>query len=246
MDLGLQGKVAFVAGALSAEGASVALCGRRLKLAEQEAATMPRAIGIELDLVDPRSVQRAASSVTDRLGPIDILILNGGGPRPSKAFALDMGDSREAAELLVHGPVTLVAQCLQGMRERKWGRVIAVGSSAVQQPISMLATSSMFRTALATYLKLLSEDVALDGVTVNMVLPGRIATARTDLLDGARAANQGRTLDDVRRESEASIPMGRYGRPDEFASVVAFLCGESASYLTGEQVRVDGGLVRAL
>jgi 3-oxoacyl-[acyl-carrier protein] reductase len=107
-------------------------------------------------------------------------------------------------------------------------------------------TSSMFRTALASYLKLLSREVAAAGVTVNMVLPGRIDTARVAQLDANRAKATGKHIDTVRTESQATIPVGRYGTVDEFAAVVAFLCGRSASYLTGEQVRVDGGLVNAL
>jgi 3-oxoacyl-[acyl-carrier protein] reductase len=104
----------------------------------------------------------------------------------------------------------------------------------------------MFRTALASYLKLLAEEVAADGVTVNMVLPGRILTDRIVELDEGRAAKTGQTLSDVQSNSKAAIPVGRYGRPEELAAVVAFLAGPEAGYVTGEQIRVDGGLIRSL
>lgn len=257
MDLGIDGRVALVAGAtsglglataraLAAEGAYVALCGRREGLAQSEAAHFRNAIGVELDITDEASVRAATARVADELGPIDILVLNGGGPPPSKAAGLDIQMSRAAADLLVQAPLSLVSHCLPNMRHRRWGRVVAIGSSAVQQPIATLATSSMFRAALAAYLKLLAEDVAADGVTVNMVLPGRIATTRIKQLDKSRADKEGRTADEVQRDSEGAIPLRRYGRPEEFAAAVAFFCGESASYVTGVQLRVDGGLVRGL
>jgi 3-oxoacyl-[acyl-carrier protein] reductase len=129
------------------------------------------------------------------------------------------------------------------MRDRSWGRIVAVGSSAVQAPIPGLTTSAMYRTALAAYLKLLSREVAMAGVTVNMVLPGRIDTDRVAELDAARARAQRTAVDEVRRASQASIPAGRYGEPQELAAAVAFLCGAPASFITGEQLRVDGGMV---
>ena len=256
MDLGLRGKVALVSGAtsglglavargLAAEDVKVAVCGRRLEVAEAEAATLTSAIGVQLDLIDPVSIRRVAEEVRTRLGQIDILVVNGGGPPASTAIDFEAEKSRTAAELLLNGPATLVSECLSDMRDRGWGRVVAVGSSAIQQPIPRLTTSGMFRSALASYLKLLSQEVATDGVTINMVLPGRIDTPRVGQLDQGRATAQGRPIDAVRRESEESIPVGRYGRPEEFAALVVFLCGEPASYITGEQLRVDGGMVRS-
>jgi 3-oxoacyl-[acyl-carrier protein] reductase len=131
------------------------------------------------------------------------------------------------------------------MRSRGFGRILAIGSSGVQQPIDGLVGSNLGRAALAGYLKTLANEVAADGVTVNMVLPGRIATPRVEALDTARAAASGSTVDEVRAASEQSIPMRRYGAPEEFAAVITFLAGTGASYVTGEQIRVDGGLVRA-
>ncbi|HKC26969.1 MAG TPA: SDR family oxidoreductase [Jatrophihabitans sp.] len=261
MDLGLSGRVALVAGAtsglglavataLAAEGAHVAICGRRADVAADQAAGLATAaapaIGVALDLTDPQSISRAVEEVRSQLGEIDVLVLNGGGPPPSDAASLRPADGQAAAKVLLDGPVQLVGECLPGMRSRSWGRIVAVGSSAVQQPIPGLATSSMYRTALASYLKLLSREVAGDGVTVNMVLPGRIDTARVGQLDANRAHNTGKDIDTVRAESQATIPVGRYGTVEEFAAVVAFVCGRPASYVTGAQVRVDGGLVNGL
>jgi len=134
---------------------------------------------------------------------------------------------------------------LPGMRERGFGRIVAVGSSGVQQPIDRLVASNAARAALAGYLKTLASEVAADGVTVNMVLPGRIATDRTAALDRAAAERTGVTPEQARARSEGAIPMGRYGTPAEFAAVVTFLASTAASYVTGEQIRCDGGVVRA-
>jgi 3-oxoacyl-[acyl-carrier protein] reductase len=222
------------------------MCARRAALAETEAGRLNDAIGLHLDLCDPVSIDQAVEQTQERLGPIDMLIINGGGPPMSDALDIDISAARTAAELLLYGPLGLINAVLPGMRERGWGRIIAIGSSAVQQPIPGLATSSMFRAALASYLKLLADAVASAGITVNMILPGRILTDRIVELDSARAKRSGRSLADVQSASQATIPVGRYGRPDELAAVVAFLAGPDASYLTGEQIRVDGGLIRAM
>ncbi len=254
MDLQIEGKVALVSGgtgglgravaqALSGEGARVAICGRRAQLAAEQAADLSGAIGMGLDLTDPVGVRAAVEVIEDRLGPVDILVVNGGGPPPSTAATLNPADLPAASQLLLDGPLRLIGACLSTMREQAWGRVVAVGSSAVQQPILGLTTSSMYRTALAAYLKLLAREVAGSGVTVNMVLPGRIDTDRVAQLDAKRAESTGVDAAEVRRSSEATIPTGRYGRPEEFAAMVAFLCGVPASYITGEQLRVDGGLI---
>jgi 3-oxoacyl-[acyl-carrier protein] reductase len=254
MDLQIEGKVALVAGgtaglgravvqALAAEGVRVAICGRGAQRAQEQAADLPGAIGLALDLTDPAGVRAAVESAEEQLGPVDILVVNGGGPAPSSASTLEPTQLQAASRLLLEGPLQLIGASLPAMRERGWGRIVAVGSSAVQQPIPGLTTSSMYRTALAAYLKLLAREVAASGVTVNMVLPGRIDTDRVAQLDANRAESTGAAVDDVRRSSEATIPMGRYGRPGEFAAMVTFLCGAPASYVTGEQLRVDGGLV---
>ena len=174
-----------------------------------------------------------------------MLVLNGGGPKPGTAAALQPEDVDGAVALLVRPHVALVNACLPSMTERGWGRIIAVGSSGVQQPLPNLTLSNLGRAALAGYLKTLASEVAADGVTVNMVLPGRIDTERVAQLDRANAERLGSTADAVRDASIRTIPVGRYGRPEEFAAVAVFLAGEPAGYVTGEQVRCDGGLLRS-
>lgn len=257
MDTGLTGRTAIVPGStsglglavarsLAAEGASVVLAGRRGDIARDQAAKLPSAVGIEADLLNPAGVEaviEAARTLGD--GRVDILVLNGGGPSPGAAVDLDTEAVDQAVARLLHPHVQLVSAFLPGMRERGWGRIVAIGSSGVQEPIPGLAASNVGRAALAGYLKTLAAEVAVDGVTVNMVLPGRIDTDRVAQLDQGASERTDTPLDEVRRSAEARIPIGRYGRPDEFAAVVTFLASAAATYVTGEQVRCDGGAVGA-
>lgn len=257
MDLGLEDRTALVtastgglgravAQALAAEGASLVVNGRRGEVASEVARELARAIGVGVDLTEAGGPERLCDAAEEAFGHIDILVLNTGGPPPGVASELDPPDLEAAARLLLHPHQALIRRVLPGMRERGWGRILAVGSSGIQQPIPNLALSNSIRGALSGLLKTLAAEVAADGITVNMLLPGRIATARLRQLDAAKASREGRTVAEVRELSEASIPVGRYGHPDEFAAVATFLCGEPASYVTGSQVRVDGGLIRAL
>lgn len=233
-----------IAEALASGGARVALGGRRAALAEQAAERLG-GLGVELDLTDGESLARAVERTRRELGEVEVLVLNGGGPPPSVAVGLEVGAAREAAELLLYGHLQLVGHCLPAMRARGWGRIVAVGSTSVKQPIPGLATSTMFRAALAGYLKLLADEVAAEGVTVNMILPGRIATARVADIDARNAERTGQVVEEVRRASERVIPVGRYGTPEEVGAAAAFLCSDGARYVTGEHVRVDGGVIRA-
>ena len=256
MDTGLKGRTAVVPGAssglglavarsLAAEGANVVLGGRRGELVRAEADKLPSAVGVEIDLTDPGATATLVGAAEERFGPVDVLVLNGGGPPPGRAVDFTPEQLVAAVELLVLPHQRLVAATLPGMRERRFGRIVAVGSSGVQQPIEGLVASNAARAALAGYLKTLATEVAADGVTVNMVLPGRIDTERVGVLDRANAERSGISVEEARSRSEASIPAGRYGTPDEFAAVVTFLASAAAAYVTGEQVRVDGGMVRA-
>lgn len=257
MDLQLQGKTAFVAAstgglgraiaeALGAEGANVVVTGRRRERAAEIAADLPSAIGIELDVTDAASRAAALEKATASFGPIDILVINGPGPKPGTAAEATAADIADSYERLVAPGHDLVSRVLPGMRERGSGRIVAVGSSGIVSPIPNLAGSNTGRAALAGYLKTLSTEVAVDGVTVNLVLPGRIATDRVAQLDAAQAERQGIDPVEARRRSEQTIPAGRYGDPSEFGAAVAFLCGAQAAYITGVALRVDGGLVRTL
>jgi 3-oxoacyl-[acyl-carrier protein] reductase len=256
MDTGLKGRTAVVPGAssglglavarsLAAEGVNVVLGGRRGELVRDEAAKLPSAVGVEVDLTDPAATDALIGAAQDHFGPVDVLVLNGGGPPPGTAVDFTPEQLADAVALLVQPHQRLVRAVLPGMRERGFGRIVAIGSSGVQAPIDRLVASNAARAALAGYLKTLANEVAADGVTVNMVLPGRIATDRTTSIDNATAERTGTTPEEARAKAEAGIPAGRYGTPDEFAAVVTFLAGAGASYVTGEQIRCDGGLVRA-
>jgi 3-oxoacyl-[acyl-carrier protein] reductase len=256
MDTGLQGRTAIVPGSssglglavarsLAAEGADVVLAGRRGELVQAQAAALPSAIGVEVDLTDPDAAALLVAEAEQRFGPVDVLVLNGGGPPPGTADTFSPEQFATAVDLLVQPHLRLVAAVLPGMRERGFGRIVAVGSTGVQQPINGLVASNAARGALAGYLKTLAGEVAADGVTVNMVLPGRIDTDRVAVLDRAVAERSGSSPEEQRALAEAAIPAGRYGTPDEFAAVVTFLASAAASYVTGEQVRCDGGMIRA-
>jgi 3-oxoacyl-[acyl-carrier protein] reductase len=254
MKLGLEGRSALVcastgglglasARALAAEGVRVAVTGRREMVAQEIAGTLPGAVALRADLREPASGAALAEAAMAALGPVDILVLNGPGPAPELASELDGAGVAAAVDLLVRPHVELVRGLLPAMRERGWGRIIALGSSGMVTPLPGLASSNLGRAALAGYLKTLAAEVARDGVTVNVVIPGRIATDRVAQLDQAAARRTGRDVEEVRRASEAGIPMGRYGRPEEFAAAVAFLSGATASYITGSSLRCDGGMV---
>lgn len=256
MDLAISGRTAIVLGAtsglgwaiaegLAVEGVQVVLVARDAAQVAERAALLPSAVGVVADLTEPDAPARIAAAAREAYGDVDILVLNGGGPAPGTASTIGPGDVDTAVGLLLKPHVALVQELLGDMTAREWGRIIAIGSSGVQQPIPNLALSNIGRAALAGYLKTLASEVAGSGVTVNMVLPGRIDTARVAQLDRAAAGRTGTTPEAARQASEATIPVGRYGTPEEFAAVAVFLAGQPAAFVTGEQVRCDGGLLRS-
>jgi 3-oxoacyl-[acyl-carrier protein] reductase len=257
MDLQIKGKTALVAAstgglglavatALANEGARVVITGRRGAVAQQVAAGLPDAVGIAADLGTDEGLESAVNAAVEAFGPVDILVLNGPGPKPGAAAALTSEDMASAFDLLVRPQHALIAKVLPGMRERRWGRILAIGSSGVAAPLPNLALSNTGRAALAGYLKTLAAEVALDAVTVNMLLPGRIATDRVAELDLAASKRRGTSVEAIQQESRSTIPARRYGRPAEFGAAAAFLCSGPASYITGVALRCDGGLVRSL
>jgi 3-oxoacyl-[acyl-carrier protein] reductase len=257
MDLGLSGRPALVLGStsglglatgrqLAREGAKVAFCGRREQLAKDAAGEFDHCLGVPLDLSDPRSVASAITACREALGPPDIVVLNSGGPPAGFASQVAVGPLLGNLETMLFAQLRVVEEVLPAMLARRWGRIAAIGSSGVRRPIPHLAQSNMARAALAAYLKSLAHETAGRGVTVNMINPGRIDTSRVAELDAAAAAGSQRPLSAVREESQAGIPAGRYGRSSEFADVVTFICSERASYVTGTQIDVDGGMSRSL
>lgn len=249
MDLALGGRVALVTGAskglgrasaaaLVAEGARVAISSRS---AERIGATAEAigARGFVHDSADLDGVGALVESVEAELGPIDLLVANTGGPPPGvDPLGFTRGQWEAAYRDLVLAPMALIERVAPGMRERGFGRIVSVGSSAVREPIPGLMLSNSHRAALLGALKTLARDLARHRVTVNSVLPGRIATDRLVETAGSREA-----AEEVAR---STVPAGRLGTPEEFAAVVAFLCSEQASYVTGTTVLVDGGLTQGV
>jgi 3-oxoacyl-[acyl-carrier protein] reductase len=262
MDLGLRGKGALVGGAsaglgracaerLAAEGCRLALWSRGGEALERAAEEIRRAHSAEVttiagDATDPGTAGLVAASARQALGEVDIVVLNAGGPPAAEAAGTDPNEWRRAFQLLAITPIELTTLLLPSMRARKWGRVVAILSSAIRQPIPELSYSSACRSALAAWLKTISVEVAADGVTVNGVLPGRLDTARVASLDALRAERGGTTPAQVRASFERAIPAGRYGDPDELGAYVAWLCSEPARYQTGTFTPIDGGTLRSL
>lgn len=249
MDFGLKGKKALVLGAsrglgaacaqeLAAEGAHVFAAARSV----ERIATGEGIESLGIDLSDAAAVADLGARMAEE--KIDIIVNNGGGPPPGSAQGHDPAAWTRAFQDMAAPLIALTDAVLPGMKERRWGRVITIASSGVIAPIPNLALSNVVRSALVGWSKTLATEVAADGVTVNMVLPGRIGTDRVDQLDAARAKREGIDIEEVRRQSRATIPAGRYGEPEEFAAVVAFLASARASYVTGSMLRVDGGMIR--
>jgi len=262
MDLGISGKRALVlassqglglgiAEALAAEGVNVLICGRSSdKLAAAAAAINDRQQGKAqftlIDLTDRFAAQTLYSAAKTMLGGVDILINNTGGPPPGSVMDPDPETWRSFFDVMVLRLIEITNLCLPEMREAGWGRIVTVTSRGVQQPIPILGISNTLRPALVGWNKSLSSALAPEGITANVMLPGRISTERTASLDRSNAEKQGKSIAQIEAASVAEIPMKRSGRVDEFAATAAFLCGQSASYITGSSIRVDGGAIASV
>ncbi|MBS7705061.1 SDR family oxidoreductase [Chelatococcus asaccharovorans] len=250
MDLGITGKRALVLGgnrgmglsiarALAAEGAKLAIAARD-ETALANAAVELGAAQVRLDLSDTASLPAFAAAV----GEIDILVNNTGGPPYGSALGRDPADWEESFRSMSLAVIRLTDLFLPAMRQNRWGRIITVVSTGAVQPIPVLGISNTLRAGLIAWSKSLAPEVAGDGVTVNILMPGRIGTERVHLTDAATAEREQVDVETIRQRSWAQIPMGRYGTPEEVAAVAAFLCSQAASYVTGSIYRVDGGYVR--
>ena len=174
------------------------------------------------------------------------MINNCGGPQAGTAMGQKKETWENAFKAMALPMFSITNALLPNMISQKWGRVVTIGSSGIEQPIPNLALSNGVRGAIAGWSKSLANEVASDGITVNMVLPGRVATDRLRELDEGKAQRVGQSLEEIESEAKTTIPAGRYGSPEEFASVATFLCSEAASYVTGSMIRVDGGLTKGL
>jgi 3-oxoacyl-[acyl-carrier protein] reductase len=262
MDFGLADKTALVLGgggglgraisiALAREGAKIAfadidpaaIAGTEAALAQLDGQTAQERIGLQWDLADLSQIDGHISKIESTLGSVDILVNITGGPPPTPAAGQDPALWAKHFQAMVLSVIAITDRVLPGMRSRGWGRIITSTSSGVFSPIPNLGISNALRLSLVGWSKTLAREVGKDGITANIVVPGRIATDRITFLDESKAKREGRSVEAVSAESTSSIPLGRYGKPEEYADVVTFLASERAAYVTGSVIRIDGGLI---
>jgi 3-oxoacyl-[acyl-carrier protein] reductase len=261
MELGIRGRNALVLGgggglggaiarALAVEGVKIAVADIDAEAvkrsADQIGAHGGEALGLVWDLSDLTVVDKNVSAIEGSFGPVDVLVNITGGPPPTPAAGQDPNLWSKHFAAMVLSVIAITDRVLPNMKARAWGRIITSTSSGVVAPIPNLGLSNSLRLSLVGWSKTLAREVARDGITANVILPGRIATERIRFLDEAKAKREGRPVDAVTAESTGSIPIGRYGKPEEYADAVAFLASDRASYITGSVMRVDGGLIASI
>ncbi len=259
MELGIRGKVAMVAAgskglgratalALAAEGCAVSICARGLgALASTKAELEALGVRVLAESVDVSSAEDLARWQRDTeatLGPVDILVTNTGGPKAAEFANLSDADWAAGVESTLMNVVRMSRLVLPGMRARQWGRIVHITSLVAKQPYPLLTISSTLRAGLSALTRTLALETARAGITVNALLPGHVMTDRQLHLAEVKAAAAGITIEAHFEQQAAAIPAGRIGRPEEVGAVIAFLCSQPASYLTGQSLLVDGGLVQ--
>lgn len=262
MDLGLRGKRALVLAAsrglgfasamgLAREGVDLVICSRDPGRIERAAEQIRQETGVQVhsqsaDVSQPETMQALVDTCVDRLGGLEIAIHNAGGPPAGGFETIQIDQWQEAIPQNLLSFVYLVKAVVPEMRQAGYGRILAITSSSIKQPIPNLVLSNALRTGVLGLAKTLSKELGPDGILVNVIAPGRILTERTQELDRAVAERSGLTPEDVQQQTIAKIPLGRLGHPHELANLITFLSSEAASYITGTAIQVDGGLIDAL
>lgn len=261
MDLQLKGRVGVVlagsqglgkaiGSAWAAEGASVALLARTQATLDQAIAEIANAggeaIGIATDIYDPDKLGAAIDEAGRRLGPVELLLLNTGGPPPTGPTVTAIDAWQDHFDKLLVPMVRAVDRALPGMRERGFGRIMYIAAPGILTPASFTTLSQSMRVAVASWLKTLASEVARDGITVNTIIPGVIDTERVQSLSLSRAAADGISAEAHTAKLLAEVPIARMGTPEEFAAIAAFLASPLAAYMTGSTLRVDGGWIRPI
>lgn len=260
MDLGLQGKVALVAAsskglgygvarALAYEGARVSMCSRTAldiqaaatRLAEETGA---ETMGIACDLSNAESIAAWIDQTVERWGVIDALLVNNGGPPAGLFVDFDDDQWQAAFELTLMSSVRMIRAAIPHMVNG--GAIVTITSSSVQEPIERLVLSTVMRSGVAALVKTLADELAGSNIRLNNIIPGRIDTDRVASLDAGAARRQNISVEEARARSMAKIPLGRYGKTDEFGMAAAFLLSPAAEYITGATLRVDGGQMRSI
>jgi 3-oxoacyl-[acyl-carrier protein] reductase len=261
MDLGLTDKVALVAAssrglgkasalALAREGARVTICARTeadlLAAADEiRRETAAEVLAVPADLSTAAGITAVVTATAERFGGVDVLVTNSGGPPRGKFADFTDDDWRQAFEVVTLNFVRFVREAAPYMRRQRWGRIVGIQSSSVKQPVEGIDLSNGIRPGIAGLMKALMPDLAKDGITINLVLPGSFLTSR--IIPGAgRSAEADRALHAQLAPLAATIPMGRLGDPIELGNLVAFLASEQASYITGAAYQVDGGSIKSI
>lgn len=262
MNLGLKGKVALVSGAskglgyavahaLAAEGALVSIASRDEASIQSAASRIEQETGGQvmataLDVRSAGGIDAWVKASAGRFGGIDALMTNSGGPPAGAAISFDDRAWQDAADLLLFSALRMVRAAVPHLQQRGGGAILVSTSASVKEPIPNLGLSTVLRASVSALAKTLAIELAPMKIRVNQIIPGRIDTDRVRQLDEINARKQGIAADEAKARSEKLIPMGRYGNPDEFGRVGAFLLSDAASYMTGATVQVDGGLIRSV
>ena len=262
MNLGIKDKIALVAAAsrglgrgcaeqLANEQCRVAICGRDARAAQEAAQEIAgqngsAVVGFGADVSKAGDIERLLADVRQAYGDPDILVTNAGGPPPGTFGTTDVAEYEKALNLNLMSAVHLIHGVVPAMRAKGWGRIIAITSISVKQPIGTLLLSNMARAGLTGFLKTIATELAPDGITVNALLPGTHNTSRIEQLSRHRAQQEGKTIEAVVDEMKTANPTGTIGDPTDFGAAAAFLASRQACYITGQNLLVDGGNYKGL